>query len=411
MSDPDIRHLANEKLPTGSFPISKQSAYRVYFAPQTHAAILAHAGENTEFEICGVVVGTWEKDADGPFARITQYIRCDDAAKKFAEVTFTYESWAHINKEMDSKFTDLKIIGWYHSHPDFGIFLSDRDMFIQQNFFSGPGQIALVVDPVRHLEGIFEWHAGKTELMSHYWVGEQVVSSAAAKTPKTGSSPRSSASMEPSPSVINAPPARESMLMLVSTVLAWVCMFLMGYLVSGWWSTAERQLILEGTVAHFGAFKLMRIGWEEELQEVDFRLQAIAPEVKRLAEEHTKAAGDDGAKVSKQWHQIRVILSDSQVRVANARDRYGLSDAERAAMARLVTIKQAEVVGDRPLRSPPADVVLPDRTPTPSASAKEKSDVPVKQPAAKPVEPKPAESKSKPKPPEQGAPLPNGKLK
>ena len=408
MSDPDIRHLANEKLPTGSFPISMQSAYRVFFAPQTHAAILAHAGENTEFEICGVVVGTWEKDADGPFARITQFIRCDDAAKKFAEVTFTHESWAHINREMDSKYSDLKIIGWYHSHPDFGIFLSDRDLFIQQNFFSGPGQIALVVDPVRHLEGIFEWHEGKTELMSHYWVGEQVVSSSAAKSPKTGSSPRAGATLEPGTTVIQAPPPRESMLMMVSTLLAWVCMFLLGYLISGWKSNIERQIVVEATVAHFGAFKLMRIGWEEELAEADVRLRVIGPEVKRLAEEHAKLAGENAGDVRKEWQVIRQLLAISQNTVSDVQTRYGLSEDERTAMAKLVARKQAEASGEFRLTSPPADDLLPDKTPTKadekwsgSSPAKDKTEKSVKKP-----EPKP-----KSLPPEQGPQLPNGKSK
>ena len=52
-------------------------------------------------------------------------------------------------------FANARIVGWYHTHPDFGIFLSDYDVFIHQHFFSGPGQIALVIDPVRKLEGVF----------------------------------------------------------------------------------------------------------------------------------------------------------------------------------------------------------------------------------------------------------------
>ena len=52
-------------------------------------------------EICGVLVGNWGSDENGPYAAVTDYIRCENAASKFAEVTFTHESWAQINKEMD----------------------------------------------------------------------------------------------------------------------------------------------------------------------------------------------------------------------------------------------------------------------------------------------------------------------
>ena len=38
---------------------------------------------------------------DHPAARVTDYIRCESATSKFAEVTFTHESWSQINEEME----------------------------------------------------------------------------------------------------------------------------------------------------------------------------------------------------------------------------------------------------------------------------------------------------------------------
>ena len=103
-------------------------------------------------------------DASGPHAQASAYIRGEAASSKFAEVTFTHETWAHINEQMDTRYADLSVIGWYHSHPDFGIFLSERDRFIQEHFFAGPGQFAYVVDPVRKTEGVFVWKKGKPVL-------------------------------------------------------------------------------------------------------------------------------------------------------------------------------------------------------------------------------------------------------
>src|SRR5262249_31788881 len=137
---PDIGQLQDQSLSQQLFPV-RSSPFRVYFDANAYAAMSAHAAENVTYEICGVMVGNWFRDEHGPFVHVNNYIRCDNATKKFAEVTFTHESWALINSEMDSKFQDQRIVGWYHSHPNFGVFLSDRDMFIQQNFFNGPGQI------------------------------------------------------------------------------------------------------------------------------------------------------------------------------------------------------------------------------------------------------------------------------
>lgn len=44
-----------------------------------------------------MLVGRWGQDDGGPFAQVTDYIRCDNAASKLAEVTFTHESWAQID--------------------------------------------------------------------------------------------------------------------------------------------------------------------------------------------------------------------------------------------------------------------------------------------------------------------------
>src|SRR5260370_28351362 len=60
----------------------------------------------------------------------------------------------------------MKIVGWYRSHPGFGVFLSEHDLFIQENFFSGPHQVAWVYDPHTDEEGCFGWVGGKTEKLS-----------------------------------------------------------------------------------------------------------------------------------------------------------------------------------------------------------------------------------------------------
>jgi hypothetical protein len=63
-----------------------------------------------------------------------------------------------VHRTLDRDFPDEEqIVGWYHSHPGFGIFLSEHDLFIHRNFFGGPSQIAVVVDPLAGTEGVFAW--------------------------------------------------------------------------------------------------------------------------------------------------------------------------------------------------------------------------------------------------------------
>jgi hypothetical protein len=59
--------------------------------------------------------------------------------------------------EVCGVLVDARIVGWYHSHPGFGVFLSDHDTFIHNNFFSSPQQVAWVYDPHSDEEGCFGW--------------------------------------------------------------------------------------------------------------------------------------------------------------------------------------------------------------------------------------------------------------
>ena len=49
------------------------------------------------------------------------------------------------------------MVGWYHTHPDWGVFLSGMDMFICDNFFNKPLDVAYVIDPCRGDRGMFQW--------------------------------------------------------------------------------------------------------------------------------------------------------------------------------------------------------------------------------------------------------------
>ena len=132
--------------------------------------IRQHARSSTDREICGVLIG---QDRDR-HVRVTACIEGENADEAGAHVTFTQETWEHIYAVKDKKFPDERIVGWYHSHPGFGIFLSEHDTFIHKNFFSSPGQIAWVFDPHSDEEGCFGWaDGGKIERLARIAVSDR----------------------------------------------------------------------------------------------------------------------------------------------------------------------------------------------------------------------------------------------
>ena len=124
--------------------------------------IRQHARAHSKTEVCGVLIG----ETVGNTIEIRASIEALHAAQAGTHVTFTQDAWEEIYRVKDERYPDERIVGWYHSHPGFGVFLSDHDLFIQKNFFSSPGQVAWVYDPHTDEEGCFGWVSGEIHRLS-----------------------------------------------------------------------------------------------------------------------------------------------------------------------------------------------------------------------------------------------------
>jgi proteasome lid subunit RPN8/RPN11 len=74
---------------------------------------------------------------------------------------FTSESWNEIYRIRQRDFPENVIVGWYHSHPGHGIFLSGTDLITQRSCYNQIWQIAVVYDPLRKEIGFFYGAEGK----------------------------------------------------------------------------------------------------------------------------------------------------------------------------------------------------------------------------------------------------------
>ena len=86
--------------------------------------IRQHARSSLKAEICGVMIGHHNEDT----TVVEDCIRGEHSDQGGAHVTFTQDTWEHIYQIKDRDFPGKKIVGWYHSHPGFGVFLSDHDL-------------------------------------------------------------------------------------------------------------------------------------------------------------------------------------------------------------------------------------------------------------------------------------------
>jgi len=127
------------------------------------AEIYDHVFSDLHHEVGGFLLGN---RGDGGRLRVTGAVPASAADQRSASVTFTQDDWANVHAEVEARGSGDQIIGWYHSHPGFGIFLSEFDLFIHRNFFSDLGQIAYVVDPHAGREGLFGWRDEQVSLFA-----------------------------------------------------------------------------------------------------------------------------------------------------------------------------------------------------------------------------------------------------
>ena len=119
--------------------------------------IMNYAKGDTERERGGFLLGYLTETPETYRINITDYITAKHTVNRTASLTFTHKSWQEAEKEIEKNHRDKIMLGWFHSHPGYGVFLSGMDMFIENNFFNLPYQVAYVVDPLSGKDGFFGW--------------------------------------------------------------------------------------------------------------------------------------------------------------------------------------------------------------------------------------------------------------
>ncbi|MCJ7511924.1 MAG: hypothetical protein MUO23_03010 [Anaerolineales bacterium] len=132
-------------------------ALRVFMTPSAYVRCCAHAGSDLGHEVGGALAGRWKADTATrqPYLVIEAVLPARHTRQGPAFLTFTQDSLVALNDELDERYPGRRMVGWYHTHPRMGVFLSDHDVWIHEHFFSEPWQVALVIEPVSRAGGFF----------------------------------------------------------------------------------------------------------------------------------------------------------------------------------------------------------------------------------------------------------------
>lgn len=103
------------------------------------------------------MIGEWclDEKSGQQFIIVDHALPARHTRQSNVHLTFTQDSLVAIHDEIDKYHKGKKIVGWYHTHPRMGIFLSHYDTWLHRYFFPEPWQVALVIEPISASGGIF----------------------------------------------------------------------------------------------------------------------------------------------------------------------------------------------------------------------------------------------------------------
>jgi proteasome lid subunit RPN8/RPN11 len=151
-------------------PPGARASMRVAIDKTAMAEINQHARDNLDCEVAGVLVGEICEDDAGTFVHARAAIRADTAKTGSVSVTYTSETWTKLHEVRERDYPKYRIVGWYHTHPGFGVQFSAMDEFVHNNFLGGAEMVALVTDPIGGDLGVLINGEGRMEYLPRIWV-------------------------------------------------------------------------------------------------------------------------------------------------------------------------------------------------------------------------------------------------
>ena len=164
--------LTENMLPQNILPIGDrvEENKNIYILQSVYKEIHKFTQNKTTNESGGMLVGTVLEEFGKTNIIISGFVEAKYCEATPTTLKFTHETWEYVHKEIEKKHPGKKIVGWIHTHPDFGIFLSEYDKFIHQNFFNEDYQVAYVVDPIQKIEGFYFWINEKIEKCKGFYI-------------------------------------------------------------------------------------------------------------------------------------------------------------------------------------------------------------------------------------------------
>lgn len=128
----------------------------VFMTRPAYIRVCVHAC-SASIEVGGALIGEWcvDRESGEQFVIVKHVLPARYTRQGAVYLTFTQDSLVDLHDQIEKRFPGERIVGWYHTHPQMGVFLSHYDTWLHSNFFPEPWQVALVVEPFSSIAGFF----------------------------------------------------------------------------------------------------------------------------------------------------------------------------------------------------------------------------------------------------------------
>ena len=133
---------------------------RVIITAAAMEDVRRHAESDLRVELGGTLLGSVLRHEGIPLVIVEAALPARSSEHSAVHFTFTADAWRQLNHDRETQFPDLQTVGWFHTHPDLGVFYSADDVVVHSAAFTQPWHVGLVVDPARGEMSFFGWRQG-----------------------------------------------------------------------------------------------------------------------------------------------------------------------------------------------------------------------------------------------------------
>ena len=133
-----------------------------------HLEIEQFAARDRYAECAGLLLGEVTVERKARVAGIRAIAPAVGAVESRTSVRITFEAWEAMLAVRDRDYAGLRVLGWFHTHAGWGVFLSEMDLFVHKFFFPHPSMVAFVLDPTSGHESFFGWRDGNVVQLPNY---------------------------------------------------------------------------------------------------------------------------------------------------------------------------------------------------------------------------------------------------